>query len=167
MMNLVHIPAGSYSMGSPLNEQGRNRDEGPMTHITFTQGFWMGQTEVTQKQFHDVMGYNPSVFTGDMKLPVDNVPFAAAVEFCNRMTNRFLRESFVMENGRRISLVFRLPTEAQWEYACRAGTRTPFSGGNTIPPTLANYNGNYSYQRGPKGIYRGKTTLVKAFPPNK
>jgi formylglycine-generating enzyme required for sulfatase activity len=166
-MNLVYIPAGSFLMGSPQGERDRNSNEEPVTHVTFTEGFWMGETEVTQKQFKAVMrGNNPSFINHDMNLPVDSVHFSDAVEFCNRMTNRLLRETFALGDGRQMGLVFQLPTEAQWEYACRAGTSTEFYYGKTIRTFQVNYNGKNVNRNYIKGEYRGITTPVKTFKPN-
>jgi formylglycine-generating enzyme required for sulfatase activity len=98
------------------------------------------------------MGTNPSNFKGDHR-PVENVSWHEAVEFCQRLSQQTHRD-------------YRLPSEAEWEYACRAGTTTPFHFGETIAPDIANYNGNYTYGAGPKGTYRGQTTDVGSFPAN-
>jgi len=98
------------------------------------------------------MGKNPSNFQG-AKRPVEQVMWNDAIAFCNKLSQK---------TGRK----YRLPSEAEWEYACRAGTKTPFYFGETITTELANYNGNYTYAAEPKGKYRGQTTEVGSFPPN-
>jgi formylglycine-generating enzyme required for sulfatase activity len=100
------------------------------------------------------MGNNPSHFKGDDKLPVENVSWLDAVDFCRKLSQK---------TGR----TYRLPSEAEWEYACRAGTTTPFAFGETITPEVVNYDGNFPYGGAAKGEYRQKTTPVGAFPPNR
>jgi formylglycine-generating enzyme required for sulfatase activity len=108
---------------------------------------------VTQAQWQAVMGYNPSYFKGDDR-PVEKVSWGDCQEFC--------LIHLAARDGKR----YRLPTEAEWEYACRAGTTTPFSFGETISTDQANYDGNYTYGKGKKGTYRQQTTMVGSFPPN-
>jgi formylglycine-generating enzyme required for sulfatase activity len=151
-MKLVYIPAGSFMMGSPSNEKDRESDEGPQHHVQISKGFYMGAYEVTQAQWQAVMGSNPSNFKGN-NLPVEKVSWNDAVEFCEKLSH---------QEGK----TYRLPTEAEWEYACRAGTTTPFYFGQTISTDQANYDGNYTYGSGRKGIYRQKTTAVGSFAPN-
>jgi formylglycine-generating enzyme required for sulfatase activity len=174
-------------MGSPAQEPaqepGRDDDEGPL-HLVQLEGFFMGQTPITQAQWREVAGWqpqdgeswgrelslNPSRFQagygekgGSARLlagelntdqrPVECVSWEDAIEFCNRLSQR---------TGRHYSL----PSEAQWEYACRAGSSTPFHFGETISPGLANFNGDYTYGDGPKGEYRKQTTPVGMFPAN-
>lgn len=115
-MTLVRVRAGSFVMGSPRSELGREKNEGPQTHVTLTRDYWIGQTEVTQTEFWAVLGRNPSIFTGD-SLPVNNVSWEDATEFC-AAASEFTGRSVL------------LPTEAQWEYACRAGTTTPWITGD-------------------------------------
>jgi formylglycine-generating enzyme required for sulfatase activity len=115
-MKFVHIPAGEFMMGSPSDEKGRDNDEGPVHSIKISKGFWMGIYEVTQAQYQAIMGSNPSTYRGD-NLPVVFVSWNDATEFCKRLSDK--------EN-----VTYRLPTEAEWEYACRAGTRTRFSFGD-------------------------------------
>jgi len=145
------IPAGSFEMGSPDSEAGRYKQEGPV-HTVSLDGFWMGKYEVTQEQYEAVMGTNPSKFKG-AKNPVENVSWGDAMAFCKKLS---------LKTGKN----FTLPSEAQWEYACRAGTRTPFYFGNTISTNQANYHGNYTYGNGSKGVYRVKTIEVGSFAPN-
>jgi formylglycine-generating enzyme required for sulfatase activity len=115
-MKLVWIPPGEFMMGSPSSEKGREDDEGPVHRVKISKGFWMGQTEVTQSQWQVVMGNNLSGFKGD-KLPVERVSWNEAVEFCEKLSSK---------EGR----TYRLPTEAEWEYACRAGTQARFCFGD-------------------------------------
>jgi formylglycine-generating enzyme required for sulfatase activity len=112
-------------MGSPDNEIGRDWDEGPQTQVTLTQGFWMGRHEVTQAEFSLVMQTNPSRFLGLPEQPVEQITWAEAVEFCARVTD-LERQRGQLPAG----YVYRLPTEAEWEYAARAGSTTRFSFGD-------------------------------------
>jgi uncharacterized protein (TIGR02996 family) len=145
------LPPGSFVMGSPPNEKRRSKDE-PRHRVTLSRGFWLGVYPVTQAQWHAVLGSNPSKFKGN-DLPVETVSWDDCQEFCHRLSAR---------DGRR----YRLPSEAQWEYACRAGTTTAFHGGATISTELANYDGKDTYGKGKKGVYRDQTTPVGSFPPN-
>jgi formylglycine-generating enzyme required for sulfatase activity/uncharacterized caspase-like protein len=159
-LTMVQIPAGSFLMGSPSEEPERYDDEGPL-HQVQLQGFFMGQTPITQAQWQVVAGWqtlqreinsDPARFKG-LHRPVESVLWEDAIEFCRRLSERFGR-------------TYTLPSEAQWEYACRAGTTTPFHFGATLTPDLANYGGNSTYADGPKGVYRSETTDVTSFPAN-
>jgi formylglycine-generating enzyme required for sulfatase activity len=145
-IDLVRIPAGKFMMGG--NEQD---SEKPIHEVTL-QEFWMGKYAVTQKQWQAVMGTNPANFKGE-NLPVEKVSWHDAMEFCEKVSQKI---------GKKL----RLPTEAEWEYACRAGTNTPFHCGETITTDLVNYDGNYPYGEAPKGQYRQKTVDVDSFYPN-
>jgi formylglycine-generating enzyme required for sulfatase activity len=151
-MKLVAIPAGEFMMGSPETEKERGGDEGPQHRVKITQPFYMGAMEVTQAQWKAVMGTNPSNFQGD-NLPVEQVSWDDCQEFLKKLSAK---------EGK----TYRLPTEAEWEYACRAGTTTPFNTGETINTDQANYNGNQVYGNGKPGEYRQKTTPVGSFKPN-
>ena len=122
---MVWIPPGAFTMGSADGELGRNANEGPQTLVTLTRGFWIAKYEVTQRQFLELMGRNPSRFQGDLDRPVESVLWADAVAFCSRLTQRE-KTAGKLPKG----YEYRLPTEAQWEYACRAGTSTRYSFGN-------------------------------------
>jgi len=148
-MEMVFIPAGEFMMGSPTSEKDRSSDEGPVHRVRITKPFYMGKYEVSQGQWQAVMGNNPSAFKGSDKLPVERVSWNDSQVFLGKAGDGL-----------------RLPTEAEWEYACRAGTNTPFYFGNTITTDQVNYDGNYPYAGGPKGVYRQKTTPVGSFPPN-
>jgi formylglycine-generating enzyme required for sulfatase activity len=160
LIPLAFIPAGSFLMGSPEHEPHRSKTEGPQHEVTLA-AFWMAKTAITQAQWRTVAGWpkvnrdldiDPSRFKGDNR-PVEQVSWHDAMEFCYRLSQR---------TGRN----YTLPSEAQWEYACRAGTTTPFHFGPTISTDVANYDGNYIYDQGSKGIYRQQTTDVAIFPPN-
>jgi len=123
-MRLVLIPAGKFMMGSPATEMGRLSNEGPQHEVTISKPFYMGAFEVTQEQYEQVMGVNPSCFKG-AKNPVEQVSWDDAVEFCKKLSAR---------TGKKVML----PTEAQWEYACRACTTTAFHTGDVLKPGQAN-----------------------------
>ncbi|HIG28883.1 MAG TPA: formylglycine-generating enzyme family protein [Verrucomicrobiales bacterium] len=121
---LIWIPPGQFAMGSPDDEKGRDFDEGPQTKVTLTRGFWMGQHEVTQKAYKSILSDNPSRFKGDENRPVERVNWNEAMTFCNRLTD-IAKENQCLPEG----YLFRLPTEAEWEYACRGNTQSRFSYG--------------------------------------
>lgn len=116
---LAWIPPGVFTMGSPTDELGRSGGEGPQTLVTISQGFWMGRYEVTQGEYVSVVGANPSRFTGDLNRPVEMVSWDEAVRYCELLTQRESAAGRLPDG-----YAYRLPTEAQWEYACRAGTST-------------------------------------------
>ncbi len=150
-MEFVYVPGGCFQMGSPKSEDSRYDDEGPQ-HEVCVKGFWMGKYEVTQAQWETIMKNNPSYFKGANR-PVEQVSWNDTQAFLQKMNGRGQGE-------------FRLPSEAEWEYAARAGTTTPFFFGETISAAQANYNGNYTYGNGNKGVYREQTTDVGSFPSN-
>jgi eukaryotic-like serine/threonine-protein kinase len=151
-LTMVKIPAGKFLMGSPESEQQRAFDESPQHQVSLPE-FYLGQTLVTQAQWLAIMGNNPSYFKGNGKLPVEQVSWLDAMDFCQKLSQKTER-------------TYRLPSEAEWEYACRAGTTTPFAFGETITPAVVNYDGNYPYGGAAKGEHRQKTTPVGNFPPN-
>jgi formylglycine-generating enzyme required for sulfatase activity len=153
-LELVLIPAGRFPMGSPESEKGRLETEGPQHQVTVSQ-VYMGRFEVTQAEWRAVaslpkidreLNRDPSYFKGD-DLPVERVSWYEAVEFCKRLSKKTTRE-------------YRLPSEAEWEYAARAGTSAPFAFGETITPDIVNYNGEYPYAGAAKGTNRKKTVAV-------
>jgi formylglycine-generating enzyme required for sulfatase activity len=123
--NLVFIPPGAFMMGSPTNEVDREDQEGPQTAVTISKGFWMGKYEVTQWEYLAVIGTNPSDFTGDTNRPVDSTSWFNATNYCGKLTQQERAAGRIATNS-----VYRLPTEAEWEYACRAWTSTRFSYGD-------------------------------------
>ncbi len=150
----VLIPAGSFMMGSPTSEPKRDDDE-RQHRVTISKPFYMQTTEVTQGQWQAVMGSNPSHFSscGD-DCPVEQVSWNDAQEFIRRL------------NAKEGTNQYRLPTEAEWEYACRAGTTTPFAFGSCLSTNQANYDGNYPLPGCNKGAYRGSTVSAGSFAPN-
>ncbi|MFD2113783.1 formylglycine-generating enzyme family protein [Thiorhodococcus fuscus] len=146
-------PPGRFLMGSPPDEPERGDNEA-QHEVTLTRSFWLAETACTQALWQAVMGDNPAHFREDPEHPVEQVSWDDCQDFLAR-ANR----------SRDDSLVLRLPTEAEWEYVCRAGTRTAFSFGDALGTEQANYDGNFPY-RGPKGPYRERTLPVQSFAPN-
>ena len=142
-------------MGSPVRESGRNKSERLKT-VTIADDFYMGAYEVTQEQYQAVMKQNPSHFKG-ATLPVENVTWGNAVMFCDRLN----RGKFAPEGWE-----FSLPSSAQWEYACRAGTNTPFFWGGTLNGDKANCYGTQPYGTRQKGKYVKRTTPVGSYGAN-
>ncbi|MDR2519355.1 MAG: formylglycine-generating enzyme family protein [Spirochaetaceae bacterium] len=164
----ARLEAGSFIMGSPLSEVSRDRDETP--HQVGVNAFYLGKREVTQAEYEGVMGNNPSYFKGP-DLPVEQVTWFDAVAYCNaRSVKEGLAPVYTIHEQEIIwnhgADGYRLPTEAEWEYACRAGTATAYNLGGAITPAQGNYDGNYPYNKGPKGEYRQKTTPAGSFAPN-
>jgi formylglycine-generating enzyme required for sulfatase activity len=159
-LRMMAIRSGQFWMGSPEDELQRRPSESPRHQVTVPP-FFISQTPITQAQWKAIaalpqiernLTLDPSSFKGDDR-PVERVNWHSAVEFCRRLSKA---------TGR----TYRLPSEAEWEYACRAGSETPFYFGETITTELANYDGNYTYGDGPKGDYRQQTTPVGQFPSN-
>ena len=147
------IQPGTFMMISTESEKGRYDNE-VLHQVTLSQGFWMAETTVTQALWQAVMGNNPSRFSDNPNNPVEQVSWNDTQAFIAKL------------NQVHPDLNVCLPSEAQWEYACRAGTTTPFSFGNKITPEQVNYNGNYPYIDAEKGLYRKKTVPVKSLPAN-
>jgi formylglycine-generating enzyme required for sulfatase activity/tRNA A-37 threonylcarbamoyl transferase component Bud32 len=150
-LEMVEIPAGTFYMGSPENEKGRYDSESPQHQVTVP-SFFVGKYPLTQAQYEAIMGNNPAYFKGNNR-PVEKVNWDDAIAFCQKLSQK---------TGKN----YKLPSEAQWEYACRAGTTTPFYFGESITPDLVNYDGRYPYANAPTGQYREQTTDVGTFPPN-
>jgi formylglycine-generating enzyme required for sulfatase activity len=158
---MVWIPPGRFTMGSPPKEADRREDEGPQTEVTLTKGFWLGKHEVTQREWLEVMGSNPSHFKGGPDLPVDTVSWDEATGYCKKLTERERVAKRLPEGYE-----YCLPTEAQWEYACRAGTKSATAYGERLSSSQANFDGRYPYNGGAKGPYLGKTAKVGSYAPN-
>ena len=146
------INPGTFQMGSPETEPERYDDEG-LHEVTLSKGYWLADTTVTQEQWQAITRENPSHFKGE-SLPVESVSWNDSQRFIQQL------------NKRHETLTFQLPTEAQWEYACRAGTTTPFSFGQNVTPAEVNYNGVAPYNDGEKGENRNRTVPVKSLPAN-
>jgi sulfatase modifying factor 1 len=152
-MKFVLIRPGTFAMGSPAGEPGHQENE-RLHEVTISRGFYLGACEVTQRQWVAIMGTNPSHFRGaNPDLPVESVNWYEAQEFVRRLNAR--------GEGH-----FRLPTEAEWEYACRADTRSAYAFGDTLSAEDANYDGRYPLPGGTPGPYRGAPVSVASFRPN-
>jgi eukaryotic-like serine/threonine-protein kinase len=169
-LEMVYVSGGSFTMGSEEYNKPRHvvtmssiymsmfamgseeYDSEKPRHVVMVPSFYMGKFQVTQEQYLQIMGTNPASWQ-DAKLPVEKVSWNDAQVFCQKLSAK---------TGKK----YRLPSEAEWEYACRAKTDTPFYFGEAITTELANYNGDYVYKSGVKGVYRSKTTPVGSFPAN-
>jgi formylglycine-generating enzyme required for sulfatase activity len=160
-VNMIQIPAGSFMMGSPPNEAGRYADEDPQHRVNISE-FYLGQTPITQAQWRTVadlpqidikLDPDPSMFKGDNK-PVDQVSWFEAMEFCSRLNKHTDYPG-----------TFTLPSEAQWEYACRAGTTTRFHFGDTITNDQVNFDSFHEHMK-TTPIGRKQNTPVDMFPAN-
>jgi formylglycine-generating enzyme required for sulfatase activity len=147
-MEMIYVAPGEFMMGSEDGED----DEKPVHKVTLTKGYWLGKYEVTQRQWESVMGENPSYFKGE-DLPVDTVSW----DDCRR---------FVAKLNARFSCDARLPTEREWEYACRASTKTPYSWGPALNGDKANCDGTFPVGTPEKGPYLQKTVPVGSYAPN-
>ena len=150
-MEMVRITPGKFTMGSPAGEKERSDDE-TAHEVTLTKAFYLGKYEVTQAQYEQMMGTNPSRFKG-ARLPVETVSYDDAVAFCKKLSEKVRKP-------------VDLPSEAQWEFACRAGTSTPFHFGSKLNGDHANHDGNYPYGMEVKGKYHEKTMDVGSYKPN-
>lgn len=149
------IEPGEFLMGSPEGEVGRDNDEGPQHVVRLTEGYWLAETACSQALWSTVMGSNPSKFKDDPKNPVEQVRWDDVAAFLRKV------------KGLLPGLKAELPTEAEWEYACRAGKQAAFNwGNNTISAEQANYDARIGYAGGPTGEWRQKTVPVKSFAPN-
>jgi formylglycine-generating enzyme required for sulfatase activity len=183
-MKFVRIPPGKFKMGSPKTENDRKQNES-QHEIEITKVFWLGIHEATQRQFKQIMGYNPSCFSADGKgkpgvkydnrpaadkakvvgmdtsdFPVENVSWSEAVEFCNKLS--------ALPAERRAGRGYRLPTEAEWEYACRGGASPyqVFHFGNSLSSKQANFNGTEPYGVADKGTFLRRTCKVGRYKAN-
>jgi formylglycine-generating enzyme required for sulfatase activity len=160
-LELMPIPAGEFLMGSPDDEDLR-RDNETQHQVTISKPFWMGKYPVTQGQWETVTGYNPSYCEEAGKdAPVECVNWEDAMEFCRKVNLREAREGRLPQGYE-----FTLPTEAQWEYACRAGTTTVFHFGDSLSSHQANFDGNHPYGDAEEGPFLDTTTPVGKYRPN-
>ncbi len=151
-LTMVEVPPGTFLMGSPPDEPGRAEDEGPVTRVTFNLPFFVSNTEVTWGVWREVMGDRTTA--GEADEPVVNITWEEADEFCRRLTSS-------------TGISFSLPTEAQWEYACRATMSSPFTFGDIVTSRLCNIDGTITYYRAPSSNYRGKLVKAMELPPNR
>lgn len=151
-IEMIYCEPGSFVMGSPNDEEGRDLDE-TQHAVTLTKGFWLSKCEVTQAQWESVMNGNPSSFKGNGKMPVDSVSWNDCHEFTRRLNALLDCEA-------------RLPTEAEWEYACRAGTKSAFSWGNALNGRKANCNGDFPCATHERGPYLRHPTPAGHYAPN-
>jgi len=150
---MIYIPAGTFFMGANTGEIGANQDEYPQHQVNIKEPFYMGKYPITQAQYKAIMnGENPSDTKGDQR-PVERITWDMAINYCQQLSAK---------TGK----TYRLPSEAEWEYAARAGTETPFHFGETLTDKLANYRANYTYGNGQIGEEPGETTDVGYYPPN-
>lgn len=172
----VRIPAGTFVMGSPTTEKARSSVETQHT-VTISHDFYMSKYEVTQREYLATMGVNPSYFTTkdwignpispDLNRPVESVSWNDSTDYCTKLTASE-KEAGRLPEG----LEYRLPTEAEWEYACRAGTSTALHYGNDLRSGMANfyglteYDGDIGIAKNPNGTYLARTTAVGSYAPN-
>lgn len=152
ILTMLWVPPGTFTMGSPGEEVGRGANE-TQHQVVLTKGYWLGQTAVTQAQWQMFMRDNPSYFRGD-QLPVETVSWNDCQTYIQKLNDA------VKEGG------FRLPTEAEWELACRAGTTTAFSYGKTIASGQVNFDGRSPYADGPESQNRDRTVPAGSLPAN-
>lgn len=169
-MRLIRIPAGEFQMGSADADPGSRDDEKPRHRVRISRPFYMGVYEVTQGQFEQVMGANPSFFSAASlpddapadvdrsRYPVDGVTWHQATDFCGRLS--------ALAAEKQAGRVYRLPTEAEWEYAARAGTTTIFHYGDSLSSRDANFNGNYPFGEAAAGPFLNRTARVGSYRPN-
>ncbi len=149
-LDMILVPSGMFQMGSPPHHG--DPDEQPQHFVTF-KSFMMGKFLVTQRQWKAVMGKLPPCRFKGENLPVERVSWEDAQKFCGQLSRK---------TGRN----YHLPSETQWEYACRSGTQTTFSFGETLTTDIANFNGEHTFRDEPRGIYFHATNAGGKFPPN-
>lgn len=151
-LSMVKIPAGKFMMGSPANEEGHQRHEQPQHSVDIPE-FYLGQTLVTQDQWAAMYRDKSLGFGRNGRLPAHSMNWLEAIDFCDRLSAK---------TGHK----YRLPSESEWEYACRARATAPFTYGDSISTNVVNHNGEFPYAQAPKGIFRQKATPVAMFAPN-
>jgi formylglycine-generating enzyme required for sulfatase activity len=169
---MIWVPPGTFLMGSPTSELERNTNE--VQHsVTLTRGFFIGRYPVTQGNYRSLINTNPSYFNTnngyvlDFSRPVEQVSWSDATNYCAKLTLQERNAGRIFPNW-----VYRLPTEAEWEYACRAGTTAPFYFGNSLTSGMANFYGQDGYVAGTgtvfssNGVYLARTTAVGSYQPN-
>ena len=153
-IEFLYVAPARFRMGSAPDLAGRQRDE-TLHEVEITRGFYLGRYEVTQKEWQEIMDHNPSQFAEcGPRCPVETVNYFVIQEFITRLEERSAGN------------LFRLPTEAEWELACRAGTESAFSSGDTLTTDQANFDGRYPAIGGPPGSFRGAPSPVGSHPPN-
>jgi uncharacterized protein (TIGR02996 family) len=171
-MRFVLVPAGTFRMGSPAGEAEREQVEGPQREVEITRPFLLGAYLVTQEEFGKVMGHNPSWYSADgickdnvsgldtRRFPVSHVSWEDVARFCKKLSAR--------PKEKKAGRAYRLPTEAEWEYACRGGAKshTAFSCGPSLSSTQANFDGRQPYGGAPRWPYLGRPTEVGSYRPN-
>lgn len=172
-IEMSSIKGGEYLMGSPASEFERQKDE--TQHKVRINDFMLARHELSQKLYREVMGNNPSAHQGD-ELPVENISWFDAIRFCNALSHKNglepayeinqLPSGDIHVTWNKTANGFRLPTEAEWEFAARAGSSTPFNTGENISANQANYYGTYPYRDRPSELYRGETIAIGSFRPN-
>ncbi len=166
----VLVPGGTFTRGGEEGDPRCQPDENPRHQVTLSP-FWLASHEVTQELFSRVTGRNPSYFTLGPDHPLDSVTWYEAVAFCNALSALEGLAPAYQIAGRdvawdRSAPGYRLPTEAEWEFACRAGTQTPFVTGNCLAPDQANFNGYEPLPECPLALYRAQTVPVGSFEAN-
>src|ERR1700722_15988690 len=160
-MKFVLIPAGKFKMGSPAEEKDRDADE-QQHEVAITRPFYLSIYTVKQAEYQQILGHNPSWYNasrgGGPDHPVDEITWDAAVSFCTKLSN--------LTDERKAGRTYRLPTEAEWEYACRAGTTTAYNVGEGLSSRQANFNGNFPGGKAEKGPHFGKPAKVGSYAPN-
>jgi formylglycine-generating enzyme required for sulfatase activity len=169
-MRFKLVPKGTFEMGSPATEQGRDPEEDPQHPVEITRPFYLGVYEVTQEEYEKVTGSNPSYFSAKgagaplvkgmdtRQFPVERVSWAEAVDFCKRLSE--------LPTEKRLGRSYRLPTEAEWEHACRAGTKAPFHYGAALNSRQANHSGLSPYGGAPNGPNLQRPAPVGSYRPN-
>ncbi|MDR3229412.1 MAG: formylglycine-generating enzyme family protein [Puniceicoccales bacterium] len=156
-LEMLRVEPGNFLMGSPASERGRNDDE-PQHPVLISRTFWLGKYPVTQHQWEAVMGTNPSTFKGPNR-PVENVTWDEAAAFCKKINE-------LTKGKRPAGYEYALPTETEWEYACRAGTTSAYSFGSTLSKSQANCKDEDLHNAPEKGTPTGQTNEVGTYPPN-